>query len=235
MLATRNHCWRTALTRSPKPVAVRRTLELKTAEMKDWNREEVATRDKRLAAVHEASHVFVGEALGLRIVGAELRAAPDGGKYTKYWTGSVKSHQLFKPEQLEELPPQVATWERFKRRMYSLAGFIGEEMYGPSSDGEGLCVYDVMERLNSEWENLSETDRAAFPNELDSVCGREVEALLRLLMEGRDVVLGIADRLESEERLGQAELDGLPGFVVHVPSGAELADFDSWEILKSTD
>ena len=219
-----------------EPVTARRALENKSERKAlariDWEGEEVRKRDKRLAAVHEAAHVFVGDALSLQIVEAQLRAVPDGGIESKHWIGSVRWRQFLEPEEWGILPPQAAALEGFKWRMYSLAGLIGEEMCGPSSDGGSLCRDDVMDSLADGWDDLSETDRAAFPEGFDSVCEREVQALLRLLEEGREVVSEIADKLEEKEFLGRNELDELPRFMVFLPGSSDLADFDAWRVHR---
>lgn len=81
-------------------------------------------------------------------------------------------------------------------------------------------------------ESLSESDRRVFVKTGVPATEREVEAVMHLLAEGRDIVLEIAGRLEVDEVLDRDTLDELLSYRVFIPDGSDLLDFSSWEFWK---
>jgi hypothetical protein len=193
--------------------------------------DEVRRRDKRVAAVHEASHAFVGRVIGLSIESVELSMNPNGALAEKHWVGSTIWRNHF-ASCMDELPPDLAKRETMKLRLFSLAGYAGECMFNPHLAEPPPEADEILEWLMNDWETLSESDRRPFAGHRGSVTEREVGAVLHLLGEGREILLDIADRLEEWEALDRDTLDELLRYMVIIPDGPDLLDFGSWEIRK---
>jgi hypothetical protein len=198
----------------------------------DPQTDEIRIRDKRVVAVHEASHAFVGGALGLSIESVMLYMNPKGGLEEKHWLGSTKWLNHLE-ECLNMLPPDRAKWDALKWRLFSLAGYIGECMFTSHAGDPPAGADEILDWLKTDWESLSESDRRAFARPGSSATEREVEAVLYLLGDGRELVLEIADKLEIEEILDRDALFELLSYRVFIPDDPDLLDFRSWEICKS--
>lgn len=99
-------------------------------DYRGFQTDEILRRNKRVAAVHEAGHAFVGQALSLRIVSAQLKPNPGGGLAAKHWVGSTR-WQDCSQDASDELPASAARLGAMRLRLYSLAGSVAEEVFGP--------------------------------------------------------------------------------------------------------
>jgi hypothetical protein len=71
------------------------------------------SRDRRMAAIHEAGHVVMTRKLGLPLASAWIVPNDGGGFEEKFWTGRVQRHATTKPTKRQ-------------RRMVGVAGAIAE-------------------------------------------------------------------------------------------------------------
>lgn len=113
--------------------------------------------DKRAAALHEAGHAFVGQALGFTVCSASIQEDPELPE-TGFWVGEVGWSGV----DLARLPPgiEVSAIEReeFRQRLLGLAGHVAEVMLDPIGPEVGMDVTGILASVEAEWPDLSESD-----------------------------------------------------------------------------
>lgn len=194
--------------------------------------------DKRSAAYHESSHVFVAESFRHHVAEVQLFPNPNGGLSEQHWLGNAKIAGLTNFEgspQPEGMPAeewsQFLSRQSFIQRMICLAGAVGESMLEALERDEQLSLEEVVEQLEDNWECLSESDRRPFPDGPESLDFEEIYALMQLLEWGWDIVTIIAEALMKREHLSH-ELHELPSASVSIPSEQPWTDFADWRLHR---
>ena len=195
--------------------------------------------DKCSAAYHEACHAFVADTFGFDVAEVCLFQNPNGGLDERHWLGRIEIPSMLNYESLPapkgmsaEKWSQFVSRQSFIQRMIRLAGAVGESMLEARESDQSLSLNEVVERLEDNWECLSESDRRACPGGPESLDFEEIHSLMQLLEWGWDIVTLIAEALMTREYLCHEQLDELPSAQVLIPSERPWTDFAGWSLHR---